>query len=285
MKRLLIALVIVVMVPPAACGTRTETVTPVPVTVTATTIVTVATRAPVITTTLTITGPPSTEKISSVRITSVHVDGSRVILSGETNLPDGTVFHSQLAKGSALLRWWPSAKDIIAAGGKWAITVPLGENGAPATLEKGPGYYFEIWARDNRAVSGVMIFDLGALPVPTSTATGPDIQVVSVSQVREPGGIVNPGGPNIEVTLKNISSEPIVSLSAFLTLSGGLSHGAFTYDFGLSPENPLMPGAIASRSKILIGGAYDPSVPQPLGITGKTRSGRAFTQENWVLIK
>ncbi len=118
----------------------------------------------------------------------------------------------------------------------------------------------------------------------TTTAAGPDIQVVSVAAVREPGGIVNPGGPQVEVTLKNISSEPVVSLSAFLTLPGGIPRGAYDYDFGLSRENPLMPGALASRTRVLIGGGYSADVPCPLGISGTTRSGRAFTQEHFVLI-
>jgi hypothetical protein len=119
--------------------------------------------------------------------------------------------------------------------------------------------------------------------ITTPSPTQPPVQVISVSVVREPFGMVVPGGPEIEVTLKNNSNEPLVSLSAFLTIQG-LTNGTYNFDFGFSADNPLMPGALISRSQHLFTGRYDPAVPYPLGIAGTLRSSGEFTQENYILI-
>jgi hypothetical protein len=104
-------------------------------------------------------------------VNRVHVDGSWVIISGKTTLPDGAVFRSQLYEDNVPLSWWPVNKDIQAANGEWAITVPLGENEAPSALAKGPGYWIRIWSKENPDIRGLMYFDLIGLPphLPTTS--------------------------------------------------------------------------------------------------------------------
>jgi len=62
----------------------------------------------------------------------------------------------------------------------------------------------------------------------TATPTGQQpIQVVSVSGPLPP---INPGGPNVEVTLKNVSGDPVVSLTASLEISRvGPSNAPFVF--------------------------------------------------------
>ena len=70
----------------------------------------------------------------------------------------------------------------------------------------------------------------------TQTGTPPQTQPiisVSVASAREPGGLVNPGGPELMVTLKNNSTEPIVALSAFLSISS-IMNTPYTFDFGIT---------------------------------------------------
>jgi hypothetical protein len=113
-----------------------------------------------------------TEVTAPISMTRVHVDGSWVIVSGKTTLPDGMVLHSQLYEDNVPLSWWPVNKDIQAANGEWAITVPLGENGAPSALAKGPGYWIRIWSKENPDIRGLMYFDLIGLPPHLPTTSG-----------------------------------------------------------------------------------------------------------------
>ncbi|MDD5338840.1 MAG: hypothetical protein PHG35_05470 [Dehalococcoidales bacterium] len=80
----------------------------------------------------------------------------------------------------------------------------------------------------------------------TTTETDP-VSVVSVKAV-EPA---NPGGPTIEVTLKNTGTEPVVSLKAGLYLEGTEKH---IYDFPtISSTTPLQPDEAVSQTRTLIG--------------------------------
>jgi hypothetical protein len=62
---------------------------------------------------------------------------------------------------------------------------------------------------------------------------------------------INPGGPNVEITLKNVSTEPIVSLTAVFTNLGARD---IDINFEVGPVNPLSPGASISDTQTLIDG-------------------------------
>ena len=114
----------------------------------------------------------------------------------------------------------------------------------------------------------------------TAPVTGRVIQVVSVAST----GPINPGGPVIEVTLKNISDQPIVLLTAILTLSPDSLAGPFTYDFGIGISSPLAAGATTVQTRTLIGASYSSDTPYPLGIHGTLQDGSSFTEEYYVMI-
>jgi hypothetical protein len=56
----------------------------------------------------------------------------------------------------------------------------------------------------------------------------------------------NPGGPNVEITLKNVSTEPIISLTAVFT---SLGPHDIDINFDVGSVNPLSPGASISDTQ------------------------------------
>ena len=81
-------------------------------------------------------------------------------------------------------------------------------------------------------------------PVETSTFPPPapekgfPVQVVSVLDPIKPGETINPGGPPIEITLRNISPESITSIKVQLYSATG---GKFAYNYNVSLSNPFLP--------------------------------------------
>lgn len=103
------------------------------------------------------------------------------------------------------------------------------------------------------------------------------IEIISVSGPLEP---INPGGPIVEITLKNVAAEPIVSLSASLELNS-----SFNFDFDVSPSNPLLPDKIINSTLTLIGGGFSDNVSYPLTIEGNLESGTEYSYTEQVQIK
>jgi hypothetical protein len=96
-----------------------------------------------------------------------------------------------------------------------------------------------------------------AAPPPTSTflpiTTEPHIEhlgyPIDILYVREIPQTPSPGGPLVEVALRNSSREPIVSL--YVAFKG---YGTeFPYDFRVSAENPMLPDQTIRVSRILNG--------------------------------
>ncbi len=120
----------------------------------------------------------------------------------------------------------------------------------------------------------------GCTPTSTSTPTPPtqNQQPIEVISVLDTTTMVNPGGPTIEITLKNISNEPVVSLNVTLEEGGPRS---FSFDFDVTPSNPLSPNKRISAERRLIGGGFggDPpygNFPYSLTINGTMQSGETF---------
>lgn len=115
-----------------------------------------------------------------------------------------------------------------------------------------------------------------APPMETSTfpppsQTGFPVQVASVENPTKPGDTINPGGPPIEITLKNISHENIVSLTLRLFPARG---GIFGYDYKISQSNPFLPNKLISSRTFIIGGDFNPYY---LEISGILQSGNSFS--------
>jgi hypothetical protein len=135
-------------------------------------------------------------------------------------------------------------------------------------------------------VLGMIAVLLGACTVgkpgetPVTPATGQStpsgqqpIEVISVLDTYNAGQTVNPGGPTIEITLKNISSEPVVSLQVTLQESGPRT---FNFDFNVTSSNPLLPNQSISAKRILIGGGFGDGIGYYLVIHGALQSGLSF---------
>lgn len=117
-------------------------------------------------------------------------------------------------------------------------------------------------------------------PTTTSSPTLTNLQPIEVVSVTGPLPPVNPGGPNVEIILKNILSEPIVTLNATLELNR-----PFNFNFDVTLPVPLLPGNTISAEQTLIRGGFSESVPYSLRINGIFRNGSAFSYVKQVQIK
>jgi len=135
---------------------------------------------------------------------------------------------------------------------------------------------------------GIFILSMVALLLGACNGTAPPtgqqpIQVVSVSGPLPP---INPGGPPVEVTLKNVSSEPVVSLIASLVVSrAGTTNTPFIFNFDVTSSNPLLPSSSISSRLTLIGGSFADNISYPLKIEGKLQSGGKFAYTEQVKIE
>lgn len=136
-------------------------------------------------------------------------------------------------------------------------------------------------------VLGMVILSVVALLAEacSGTATPMSQQPVEVVSVSGPLPPINPGGPPVQVTLKNVSGEPVVSLTASLAISrAGPSSEPFVFSFDITPSKPLSPGASVSSRLTLIGGSFADNVSYPLTIEGKLKSGATFAYTEQVRI-
>jgi hypothetical protein len=81
-------------------------------------------------------------------------------------------------------------------------------------------------------------------------------------------------GWTAEITLKNVSGEPVISLSAMLIIkhTGGSYTPNFAFD--TTSSNPLMPGKIINSKGLLYSTSGD--VSYFLYVTGTLENGTAF---------
>ena len=108
----------------------------------------------------------------------------------------------------------------------------------------------------------------------TSNYEAGNPQPIDVLSVQGPLPPINPGGPNVEITLKNVSTEPVVSLIAVFTNLGARD---IDINFEVGPVNPLSPGASISDTQSLIDGGFSNNVLYPLTIEGTLQSGAIFS--------
>jgi hypothetical protein len=128
-----------------------------------------------------------------------------------------------------------------------------------------------------------------------SSTTSTDAQPVTLPPGQEPVEIVsvtgplqpiNPGGPIVEITLKNAGAEPIIFLSAdlFILRAGPPNMPAFVFTFKVASGNPLLPGNSTSVKQTLIGGGYSDTITYPLTINGTLQNGTVFSYTKQVFI-
>jgi hypothetical protein len=118
-------------------------------------------------------------------------------------------------------------------------------------------------------------------PAPSTTPTSfpVDSQPVEVVSVSGPLQPINPGGPIVEINLKNVSALTIISLSADIELGR-----AFNFNFDVSASRPLLPDASISSRLTLIGGGFSDTASYPLTISGQIQSGGTFSYSRQIQI-
>jgi hypothetical protein len=116
---------------------------------------------------------------------------------------------------------------------------------------------------------------VGCVPTASPTApptqppqNGEPIEIVSVSGPLRP---FTPGGPTVEITLKNVADTPVVSLDATLELSR-----PFEFGFEVSSAMPLLPDASVSARLTLIAAGFDDSTLYPLTVHGTMPDATTF---------
>ena len=116
-------------------------------------------------------------------------------------------------------------------------------------------------------------------PTPTPTPTPQNQQPIEIISVLGPLQPINPGGPIVEITLKNVAVQPIVSLAASLELGR-----SFNFDFDVTSSNPLLPEKSVSAKLTLIGGGFSDNISYPLTINGTLQNGATFAYTKQVQI-
>jgi hypothetical protein len=118
-------------------------------------------------------------------------------------------------------------------------------------------------------------------PVSASQNQEP-IEIVSV---LGPVGPVNPGGPGVEITLKNVGVESVISLTTTLEVYTVVGTSVdFTFD-DVSPSHPLQPNRSTSATRCLIGGGFSSNVSYPLTINATLQNGAKFVYTKLVQIR
>jgi hypothetical protein len=105
----------------------------------------------------------------------------------------------------------------------------------------------------------------------TTTPTGmPQYRPIEVVGVVGPIPPYNPGGPMVEVTLKNIGGEPVVQLKAALQLGK-----YYDFSFNVTASAPLVTGQSTTFKRILVGpgSTIDSEASYPLKIAATLQSG------------
>jgi len=117
-------------------------------------------------------------------------------------------------------------------------------------------------------VDGVTYPFLSWQPVSTPQNQQP-IEITSVLGPLQP---FNPAGPVVEITLKNVAVEPVISLTATLEVNR-----SFDFAFNVTPSNPLQPDGSTSETRTLIGGGFiGGNVSYPLTINATLQNGAQF---------
>jgi hypothetical protein len=105
-------------------------------------------------------------------------------------------------------------------------------------------------------------------------ALGRPVEVVSVTGPIPP---LNPGGPVVSITLRNVGETPITSLSATIPINTQGPELPYSFVFSVNSSDPLMPGQNIQETRTLINGGFDSSLQYPLTINGALINGMQFS--------
>ena len=118
------------------------------------------------------------------------------------------------------------------------------------------------------------------LPPPTLTTSLKPIEIVSALGPLEP---ITPAGPEVEITIKNVSNEPVILLEVTLDAGAVSPQNPYVFSFDVSPARPLNPGQSISARRVLIGAGFG-DTPLPLTISGRLEGNVLFFYVTSVVI-
>lgn len=126
------------------------------------------------------------------------------------------------------------------------------------------------------------------LPPPTLTTSLKPIEIVSAtgpwpSWYEDGKPVYNPGGPIVEITVKNVSSEPVILLEVTLDAGAVSPQNPYVFSYDVSPARPLNPGQSISARRVLIGAGFG-DTPLPLTISGRLEGNVLFFYVTSVVI-
>ncbi len=104
-------------------------------------------------------------------------------------------------------------------------------------------------------------------------------QPIEVISVMAPYELPNPGGPPLQITLRNVSAEPVTSLNVTF-----VSGREFDFDFHVTSVSTLMPGETVTSRRYLIGDGYGGDVFHSLKINGTLKNGEPFSYTKQVQV-
>jgi len=117
--------------------------------------------------------PPSPDLEGTITTVGVRVAaGELIAFEGRSTLPDGTVLETQLLADGSPVTWWPKDVPVGVEGGRWDVTVALGDGSAPEELSDDQQYAMRVWARADPSIEAQPFpFDV-ASPSTPATMTG-----------------------------------------------------------------------------------------------------------------
>jgi hypothetical protein len=170
--------------------------------------------------------------------------------------------------------------------GTWFVEIPvdaitreeLGWQNS-GKVEFGPGNVFNLLEIDVDALTGEVTLEkatngqlLGGPDQWVNCDSGiQNQQVIEIMSVVGQSPPINPGGPTIEITLKNVSPEPIGSLNATIKLNT-----LTPFNFVIPPPFPLLPNKSISLKQTIIGGEFGDNLLYPIEIFGTFQNGQDF---------
>jgi hypothetical protein len=103
----------------------------------------------------------------SIAVEGVQVTaGERIIVHGRSTLPNGTCLGTELWADGELQTWWPGDTCVPVQDGAWRLSVPLGQDGAPAGLDASAQYMVRAYQQNGPNIVSVFPFDLTGPPTP-----------------------------------------------------------------------------------------------------------------------
>lgn len=112
-------------------------------------------------------------------------------------------------------------------------------------------------------------------PTPSAAQPSPPVAVTLYGPVPP----FNPGGPQVEIIIKNVSNKAISSLTANLVLNK-----TYVFNFTIPASQPLPPNSSITAKQTLIGASISDSTPYSLQISGAFQDGAALSYSQSVTI-